>query len=292
MGELIKIKDMITKYDVSARTLRYYEDMGLISSIRNDDYPYRLYDESTARRLEQILILRKLNISIKDIKRVFSVPGSEIVLDILDRKVADIDDEVALLHELKQVILDFIRHIKDVDFANDGDVKLLYEKAKDIETQLVNVDYNGNSSAVNCFLEVTEKLGKKPDIVKKRPAFSLGFDVARNDKEILEVFAFYEEAFGAIKLSQFVPYNTHIHIIMEIHGIEVLLNQDPDFDNSKRHNGGLWDFDNDEDLKKTIDVLSQDAIEVYMHSWEHWPICAFITDKYGVRWALHNNDGK
>ncbi|MCL1822021.1 MAG: MerR family transcriptional regulator [Prolixibacteraceae bacterium] len=289
MNELIKIKDMTGRYGVSARTLRYYEDIGLIASTRSENYAYRLYDEAAVKRLEQVLILRRLNVSIKDIQRVFSAPGSEVVLEVLGKKVGDIDDEVALLHELKEVILEFIRQIKQADFSNNGDVKLLYEKARDIETQFANADYSGNPSAVNRFLEVTEKLGKKPDIVKKRPAFSLGFVVARNDKEILEVFDFYEKAFGAIKLSQFVPYNTHIHIIMEIHGVPVLLNQDAGYDNNQRHDGGLWAYDDDHDLNRTIEVLSQGAIGVSMYSWEHWPICAMITDKYGVKWLLHND---
>lgn len=58
MGELIKIREMASKYDISARTLRYYEDMGLIQSTRSADYAYRLYDEVAVHRLEQILILR------------------------------------------------------------------------------------------------------------------------------------------------------------------------------------------------------------------------------------------
>ena len=62
MSELIKIKDMTGRYDISARTLRYYEDMGLLTSVRSDDYAYRLYDDAAVKRLEQILILRKLNI--------------------------------------------------------------------------------------------------------------------------------------------------------------------------------------------------------------------------------------
>ncbi len=32
MEGLIKIREISSKYDISARTLRYYEDMGLISS--------------------------------------------------------------------------------------------------------------------------------------------------------------------------------------------------------------------------------------------------------------------
>ena len=80
MNELVKIRDVSSKYDISARALRYYEDMGLINSTRSEDYAYRLYDKNAIKRLEQILILRKLNISIKDIQRIFSTSGSEMVL--------------------------------------------------------------------------------------------------------------------------------------------------------------------------------------------------------------------
>jgi len=54
MNNLIKVKDVSSKYDITARTLRYYEDMGLISSVRNDEYAYRMYDENAVKRLEQI----------------------------------------------------------------------------------------------------------------------------------------------------------------------------------------------------------------------------------------------
>ena len=86
MNELAKIRDISVKYDISARTLRYYEDMGLITSTRSDDYAYRLYNEAAVQRLEQILILRKLNISIKDIGRIFNTSGSEVVLEVLGEK--------------------------------------------------------------------------------------------------------------------------------------------------------------------------------------------------------------
>ncbi len=173
MNNLIKIKDVSSKYDITARTLRYYEDMGLLSSTRSDDYAYRMYDENAVRRLEQILILRKLNISIKDIQRVFNTSGSDVVLEVLGKKVQNIDDEVALLHELKEIVLDFIREIEQVNFADNSDIKLLYNKAKEIETQLINVDYIGKPSNVNRLIEITEKLDKKiPDIMVVRiPGF-------------------------------------------------------------------------------------------------------------------------
>ena len=165
MGELIKIREMSLQYGISARALKYYEEMGLITSTRNGDYAYRLYDDAAVKRLEQILILRKLNISIRDIQRIFNTTGSEVVLDVLSKKVEAIDEEVSLLHELKEIVLNFIRQIEQADFGNESNIKLLYEKAKEIETQLVNVNYDGNSANVNRLLEVTEKLEKKPEII-------------------------------------------------------------------------------------------------------------------------------
>ncbi|MCL2361979.1 MAG: MerR family transcriptional regulator [Defluviitaleaceae bacterium] len=175
MNELIKIKDVSAKYAITARTLRYYEDIGLLTSTRTEDYAHRVYDEAAITRLQQIIILRKLNIRIKDIKCIFDAPDSEVVLDVLGKKADDIDDEVALLHELKSIVLDFIEQIKQSDFHNDVEVKLLYDKAKEIERHLAAADYNGNPGSISGqaaaqtteptnasrFLEVTDKLEDK-----------------------------------------------------------------------------------------------------------------------------------
>lgn len=175
MNELTKIRDLSVKYDISTRALKFYEDMGLIQSVKSNDYAYRMYDDANIKRLEQILILRKLNISIKDIQRIFNIAGSEVVLEVLGKKVDDIDEEVALLHELKEIVIAFIRQIEQADFSKDSDVKLLYDKAKEIDTQLINVEYTGNPSSVHRLFEVTEKLEEKavsrlhiPDNVLKR----------------------------------------------------------------------------------------------------------------------------
>jgi len=175
MSDLIKIRDVSDMYDITARTLRYYEDMGLITSSRSNDYAYRLYDKGAIQRLEQILILRKLNVSIKDIQRIFNDAGSSVVLDVLGKKAQSIDDEVALLNELKDIVLDFIGEIERMNFINNSDIKRLYNKAKDIESHLVSVDYIGkpNASKVERLVEITEKLDKKiPDVMIVRiPSF-------------------------------------------------------------------------------------------------------------------------
>jgi DNA-binding transcriptional MerR regulator len=119
-----------------------------------------MYDDEALKRLEQILILRKLNISIRDIKRIFDTAGSEVVLEVLGKKVENIDDEVALLNELKSIVLDFIEQIKSADFGSGDDIKRLYEKASEIETRLVKADYEGNTADVNKIVSAVEKLVK------------------------------------------------------------------------------------------------------------------------------------
>ena len=288
MHELTKITDMTGRYDITARTLRYYEDIGLLASVRNDDYAYRLYDEAAVQRLEQILILRKLNISIKDIQRVFAAPGSEVVLEVLGKKVSDIDDEVALLHELKEIVLEFIRQIKDADFSRDSDVKLLYEKAKDIEAQLAN-DYNGNPGNVNRLLEVTEKLEQTPEVVRKLPRFSVGFGGFGSDEATREAFALYEEAFGATKTWEDLPYGLppgNLHIGMEINGFDFLLKtQGPDIAISGM--SCQMHFGSEEDWRRAYDTLTREGSDYDTQSWDHAPISGTVTDKFGLFWWLH-----
>lgn len=164
MSDLIKISEVALKYDISTRALRYYEDAGLIQSIRTEDYAYRLFDDKTIKRIEQILVLRKLNISIKDIKKIFLCNSVEVLLDVLSNKINEIDEEVSLLHELKEIVLTFIRQLEKCDFKVDTDLNLLYEKANVIEERLNESKVEKSDSSMGKLLEVTEKLEKMPDI--------------------------------------------------------------------------------------------------------------------------------
>lgn len=143
--------------------------MGLLTSVRNDQTSYRMYDDEAVRRIEQILILRKLNISIKDIKLIFNSSDSRIVLDVLGKKIDNIDEEVSLLHELKEIVLAFIQEIESINFSNQSDVKQLYERAKEIENQIVGVDYVSKPANAQRLIEITSQLDKKvPDVMVVR----------------------------------------------------------------------------------------------------------------------------
>jgi DNA-binding transcriptional MerR regulator len=54
--------------------LRHYEKIGLLPSNRVDDYAYRVYDEDAVRRLQYIIVLRKLRIPLKEISTILKTP--------------------------------------------------------------------------------------------------------------------------------------------------------------------------------------------------------------------------
>ena len=287
MDNLIKIKEVSTRYSISARTLRYYEDMGLLTSTRSDDYAYRLYDDIAVQRLEKILILRKLNISIKDIRRIFNTSGSEVVLEVLGKKVDAIDEEVSLLHELKEIVLDFIRHIEQADFNKESDVKLLYEKAKEIETQLINVDYSGNTANVNRLLEVTSKLATTPDIIPKHSYCYLIFNL-KDKKSVIEACEMYCDAFGAEKTSEDTSESDWIDewigINIKIFNFGIFI-QSVDMPDSRGN--CCISFANERDFRKAYDLLSREAEECNLHLDWHWtPLAATLHDKFGVFWLF------
>lgn len=281
MNELIKITDVSSRYEISARTLRYYEDMGLIESTRSNDYAYRQYDDSAVQRLEQILILRKLNISIKDIQRIFSTSGSKVVLEVLGKKVESIDEEVALLHELKEIVLDFIRQIEYSDFGKESDVKLLYEKAKEIELQIVNVDYDGNVSTVNQLIDVTNKLAMTPEIIQKHSYCYLIFNL-KDEKSVIEACKLYCEAFGAEKTSEDTSMSNWLGINIKLFNFGIFI-QSVDMPNGR--GGCCINFGSEQDLRKAYNLMIKEAEAYELHTDAHWtPLCANITDKFGVQW--------
>lgn len=282
MNKLIKISEVSEKYAITTRSLRYYEDMGLINSIRKDDYAYRLYDKAAIKRLEQILILRRLNISIKDIKRIFSIPGSNIVLEVLDKKINDIDEEVTLLHELKEVVLEFIRQIKDADFSEESNVKMLYEKAKEIENHFITADYNGNTANVNRLLEVTEKLSIKPEIVKKRSYSYLIFNL-KSKNDVIEACELYCKAFGAEKTSEDTLPGEWIGINIQLFNLGIFIQSVTE----APRGACCIHFETEEDLRKAYNILIQGSTDYMLHLDWHWtPLSATLTDKFGVGWLF------
>ncbi len=262
---LIAAGEITRKLNVSERMLRYYEQIGLIESVKtDDDCAACVYTEETVSRLRQILALRKLRIPTEQIALILQAGGAAEIIEALRHSLFDIGGEVASLPAIREKIGHFMTRLNE-------------SVCRDIRFHLPD------DAAM---LEAADALAISP----KPPKFSMGFDIAHNDREMIEAFALYQEAFGAEKVAEFTPpgpNRENLHIVMEIYGVEVLLHP-VGYGEERIQAGGIWAYDNEDDLRRTIAVLSREARSAESASWPHWPVCAFITDKYGVAWTLHN----
>ena len=59
---------------VSIRTLQYYDTIGLLKASEYTESGYRLYDDTALSRLQQILLFRELEFSLKEISEMIDAP--------------------------------------------------------------------------------------------------------------------------------------------------------------------------------------------------------------------------
>ncbi|MFC0215516.1 MerR family transcriptional regulator [Paenibacillus chartarius] len=60
---------------VSTRTLRYYDEIGILKPARTSSSGYRIYGQAEVDRLQQILFYRELGLSLEQIKEIVTSPG-------------------------------------------------------------------------------------------------------------------------------------------------------------------------------------------------------------------------
>lgn len=63
---------------LTVRTLHHYDEIGLLSPSQRSDAGYRLYVPGDVARLTQILLLRRLNLSLAEIREVLARPESSL----------------------------------------------------------------------------------------------------------------------------------------------------------------------------------------------------------------------
>ena len=94
--------------NLSTRTLRYYEELGLIQSERKAGYAYRVYSEDTIKRLRQILILRKLRIPLKKIAEILKNNDALLALQVFEESMNEVDEEITALSTIRSILQRFI----------------------------------------------------------------------------------------------------------------------------------------------------------------------------------------
>lgn len=126
--ELVRITELAQRLGITSRSLRYYEQVGLIASERPEGEKYRYYAPEAVERLRQILVLRKMQIPVKDILRIYESADMGALVAAFVDKMRAIDGEVAALLELKRVVNEFLEAMLRHGIRRISALPLLYEK--------------------------------------------------------------------------------------------------------------------------------------------------------------------
>ncbi|CCV03177.1 Transcriptional regulator, MerR family [Mesorhizobium metallidurans STM 2683] len=103
--DLARIGEMAKNYGVTLRTLRFYEDKGLLNPQR--DGSTRLYTRRDKARLKLILLGRKVGFSLRDVKQMMDLydpTGSNtkqlrLALDKSEKQLARLQKQRALIED-------------------------------------------------------------------------------------------------------------------------------------------------------------------------------------------------
>ena len=105
-----QIGDAAKAAGVGVQTLHYYEREGLIAAPERSSSGYRQYDSSAIATIRAIKRAQTLGFTLAEIKELMSIGDGGLseheLLGFVDRKLAQIDEKIALLRAMKRGLRD------------------------------------------------------------------------------------------------------------------------------------------------------------------------------------------
>lgn len=118
---LTSISELSKSLGLTTRTLRYWEEVGIIESAERADGAARGYTPYYVRRIKFIMKLKHLGLTIKEMQALSSYYGEAKQTDImipaliktLDEHVETLDKRVASLAALRKEIIEYRQRMTD-----------------------------------------------------------------------------------------------------------------------------------------------------------------------------------
>jgi len=115
------MREVCARAGLSARTIRYYEELGLLPGVRRRSGGRRVYGADELERLRFITRLKALGLSLEEIRElnaVHAIAGSTRALllrldDLLARRLTDLDTRIGELGSLRDQIRKYRDHVSE-----------------------------------------------------------------------------------------------------------------------------------------------------------------------------------
>jgi len=122
----MKIGELGRRADVSAKTIRYYEDVGLLDEPARTASGYRDYDELAVERLRFIRDAQASGLSLAEIASVLELKAAgdrscQHTTALLERHLVEIDEQILRLQVARTQLAELADRAKSLNPANCTD---------------------------------------------------------------------------------------------------------------------------------------------------------------------------
>lgn len=115
----LSIREVCDVTDLSPRTVRYWEELGLLPGVRRRNGGRRVYGTDEVERLRFIRRLKALGLALADIKElsaVYAIGGSTLAMlerldDLLGSHLVDLNGRIAELSTLRDEMSKYRGHV-------------------------------------------------------------------------------------------------------------------------------------------------------------------------------------
>ena len=109
------VKDVAEISGISIRTLRYYDEIGLLKPTQITDAGYRLYDNKALEKLQEIMFFRELEIPLMEIRNIMKNPDFD-KQKVLATQKALLERKRNRLDGIIQLISDVMKGVNTMNF--------------------------------------------------------------------------------------------------------------------------------------------------------------------------------
>lgn len=132
MSEAMKVGELADRTGVSVRTLHHYDEIGLLVPARRSPSGHRLYGRAEVERLQQIVSLRRLGLSLDEIAECLGRP--EYTLEhVLDLHLERLDDEIGRQRALRRLVALLRDRLRAAESVSVEDLTRTIEVTMDVE---------------------------------------------------------------------------------------------------------------------------------------------------------------
>lgn len=127
------VKDVSVLSGLSIRTLRYYDEIGLLKPTQVTEAGYRLYDDKALGKLQEIMFFRELEIPLAGIRKIIENPNYDRKQVLLEQKRL-LEHKRNRLNGIIQLIGDVTEGVNTMNFEafNDEDIKKIIDHSLEL----------------------------------------------------------------------------------------------------------------------------------------------------------------